>query len=119
LLILDFSNAPPSLDANNEAKVVPAQEREPLLTEFHGSDGRSSGWSGSESRALRDCRLWHSLRVRERTGGNTLTKTPEEEKETDEKLTQLAEKINPQANEATGHDQHEMSGGRIKPKRVA
>jgi ferritin-like metal-binding protein YciE len=47
--------------------------------------------------------------------GSLLTKTSEEEKETDEKLTQLAEKINPQANDATGHDQHEMSGGRIKP----
>ena len=47
-----------------------------------------------------------------------LKETLEEEKETDEKLTKLAEQINPQANEASEEDEQE-SGSKMKPKRVA
>jgi ferritin-like metal-binding protein YciE len=46
-----------------------------------------------------------------------LQETLDEEKETDEKLTQLAETINPQANEAT--EQDDSKAGRKTPKRAA
>jgi ferritin-like metal-binding protein YciE len=46
-----------------------------------------------------------------------LQETLDEEKETDQKLTQLAEHINPQANEAAG--QTESKVGRKTPKRAA
>lgn len=47
-----------------------------------------------------------------------LKETLEEEKQADEKLTKLAERINPQANEASEGDEQE-SGRKMKPKRVA
>ncbi|MCU1302358.1 MAG: hypothetical protein JWQ87_2642 [Candidatus Sulfotelmatobacter sp.] len=46
-----------------------------------------------------------------------LTETLEEEKETDEKLTQLAKEINSQANEGKGEKEEKAAGK--KPKRVA
>jgi hypothetical protein len=47
-----------------------------------------------------------------------LTETLEEEKETDEKLTKMAQEINPQANEAAGEEQ-ERVGKKNKSKRAA
>ena len=50
--------------------------------------------------------------------GSLLNETLEEEKQTDEKLTKLAQQINPQANEAT-EENDRKSGSKMKPKRVA
>lgn len=47
-----------------------------------------------------------------------LTETLEEEKETDEKLTELSQEINPQANES-GEEGREEAGGKSKSKRAA
>jgi ferritin-like metal-binding protein YciE len=48
-----------------------------------------------------------------------LEETLEEEKETDEKLTGLAKRVNAQANDESAEEQGEVKPGRKKPRRVA